>query len=157
MERLRPLPTALLLALLTVAAGICASTALAASRPGCWRAERRGEFCPAPGRRDWSWRGSRRSGEWRKRRGAYRGNEVAIRQLSPRLRPRYPSRLRFETQRRCDPSGDGGDACSERDLAEALIRTPNRYTRPILRQNGIPAFRDVPPIVILRSHRRGRD
>jgi hypothetical protein len=103
------------------------------------------------------WRGSRRSVAFRKRRGTYRGHEAVISQLSPRLRPRRPSSLRFEPPRRCDPAGAADAPCSERDLAEALIQAPNRYTRPILRQYGIPAFRDVPPIVILRSHRRGRD
>src|SRR5262245_54629306 len=121
MAALRLFPTTLLLAVLALAAGLCASAAVAAPRPGCWRAERRGELCPAPGGRDAYWRASRRSGAFRKRRGSYRGNEAAISQLSPRLRPRHPSRLRFEPPRRCDPSAGADAPCSERDLAEALI------------------------------------
>lgn len=158
MEPARHLPAVLLLMLLAGIAGLCGSSASAASRPACWRTDWRGNVCAPMGRHDMSWRKAGRNRTARKRLKHYRGNETTIPQLSPRLRPQRISRLRFWGPRRCAPSGDDDGACDdERSLAEALIRPPNRSTRAILREHGIPAFRDVPPIVILRSHRRGRD
>ncbi len=83
----------------------------------------------------------------------YGGNEAAIRQLSPRLRARGISRLRFDNTARkgCGRRGPWKDCGDERNLADALIQPPNASTAQILKETGIPLIPDVPPIVILRS------
>jgi hypothetical protein len=83
----------------------------------------------------------------------YRGDEGAISQLSPRLRPRGVSRLRFDRAPHagCGRGQSRRRCAQERDLAEALVQPPNPATEKLLREHGIPAIPGVPPIVILKS------
>jgi hypothetical protein len=87
------------------------------------------------------------------RRKLYAGTEATIPQLSPRLRARSISRLRFDPIERdtCVRNGPRNGCAEESNLAEALIRPSSAFTAKILRENGIPLIPDVPPIVILRS------
>ncbi len=142
-------------AILVAACAASLHVASAGERYGCARGDRGARSCSAS---------SRHSTARRARPRLYQGDEGAMRQLSPQLRPRRVSRLRFngEPQNRCDAvamhSWASRRACvAERNLAEALVQPPSAATEKILRENGIPAIRDVPPIVILRSTREGWD
>ncbi len=93
----------------------------------------------------------------------YRSGEHSIAQISPTI------------LRRSDPSleDDGGPPCSAKarrrsgcyqaksmrpkDLADALLEAPSPATEHILKDIGIPAIKDVPPIAILRSGHPGAD
>jgi hypothetical protein len=89
---------------------------------------------------------------WRRSK-LYAGTEATIPQLSPRLRARNISRLRFDGIERaaCLRNVPRDNCRDERSLADALVQPPNAFTAKILRENGIPLIPDVPPIVILRS------
>lgn len=86
------------------------------------------------------------------RRKLYAGGESAVRQLSPRLRPRRMSTLRADDPGRsaCDEANANRSCRPERNLADAIIQLPNAATAKILRETGIPIIPGVPPIVILR-------
>lgn len=84
---------------------------------------------------------------------------VRVQQLPPELRARSWSRLGIEPQpercragRRLTPSG----CAVQRGLPEALIQAPDASTEDTLRQLGIPAIADVPPIATLRGPRARR-
>ncbi len=130
----------------------------------CARAAASGKPCGFGAKRAWGMARSRvaipsQRGRWNgppwRRRALYAGHEGRIAQLPARLRARRISRLRFDDSGRDSCAGAGPRrACSEeRNLAEALIRAPDGSTARILRETGIPAIPDVPPIVILRSGR----
>jgi hypothetical protein len=83
----------------------------------------------------------------------YSGRDIAIPQLSVTLRPRSISELHFDDSGRdaCGRSGYRRGCPQERNLAEALIQPPSASTARILRETGIPAIADIPPIVTLQS------
>jgi hypothetical protein len=126
----------------------------AASGKPCNIAGKRGDRASRPRLATASPRGRWSGPPWR-RRSLYAGHEGRIAQLPAGLRARRISRLRFDDNGRDGCAGRGPRrACSEeRSLAEALIRAPDASTAKILRETGIPAIPDVPPIVILRSGR----
>jgi hypothetical protein len=162
--RMAALLAVMLFASLTGRGGAAWAEANSLGKQSCARAAASGKPCSGGPRR--AGRASRPRlasafprGRWSRppwrRRSLYAGHEGRIAQLPAGLRARRISRLRF------DDSGQGGcagrgprRACSEeRNLAEALIRAPDASTARILRETGIPAIPDVPPIVILRSGR----
>ena len=139
---------ALLLVLLAAQGGPAPAQAASFGKSVCAGANAHGKRClPAYRRNGGALRPSAMATP--RRHKLYAGGEAAVPQLSPRLHPRRVSALRFDEGGR-DACGRRRDCREERNLADALIQRPSAATARILRETGIPAIPDVPPIVILR-------
>lgn len=86
------------------------------------------------------------------RKKVYAGNEIAMRQLSPRLRARRVSTLRPDGREPfvCIDANARRSCAYKRSSADPLVQTPTAATAKIFRENGLPIIPGVPPIVIFR-------
>jgi hypothetical protein len=92
----------------------------------------------------------------------YRSGEHSVAQISPAIHRRTRLSLEDAARPPCAAKARGDLICrakAERPkgLVEALLEAPTPATQQSLKQIGIPAVKDVPPIAILRAATPGVD
>jgi hypothetical protein len=86
----------------------------------------------------------------------YRAGEHRVAQISPAISRRADLFLEDEARPRCAVTARRRSACLEKrlrpkGLPDALLEAPTPATERTLKEIGIPAIKDVPPIAILRA------
>ena len=88
----------------------------------------------------------------------HRPGEHSIRQISPMILRGADLSLEDGRLSPCAAKARRhSSACRAKGLPEALLEAPSPATAQILRDIGIPAIKDVPPIAILRAGHPGAD
>jgi hypothetical protein len=92
----------------------------------------------------------------------YRSGEHAVAQISPTIWRRADVFLGDETPPPCPTNARRRSACRaaflpQQGLPDVLLEAPTPATERSLKELGIPAIKDVPPIAILRARPLGED
>lgn len=87
----------------------------------------------------------------------YRSGDHSVAQISPTIRRRTDLSMEDDVRPPCTTKVRRRSACYRvrpsrpKSLADALLEAPSPATEQILKDIGIPAIKDVPPIAILRA------
>jgi hypothetical protein len=95
-------------------------------------------------------------------RARYRSGEHTVAQISPAIWRRSDVFLEDEAPPPCPMNARRRSACRaaflpQQGLPDVLLEAPTPATERSLRELGIPAIKDVPPIAILRARPLGED
>jgi hypothetical protein len=98
-----------------------------------------------------------------KSKALYRSGEHSVAQIPPTILRGADLSLEDEARPPCAAKARRRSACRRakpmrpKGLADALLEAPSPATEHILKDIGIPAIKDVPPIAILRAGHPGAD
>jgi hypothetical protein len=92
---------------------------------------------------------------WNRSKALFRSGEHSIAQISPAILRGTDFSMDDEARSPCAAKARRRSACRTKsmrakDLTDALLEAPTPATERILKDIGIPAIKDVPPIAILR-------
>jgi hypothetical protein len=100
---------------------------------------------------------ARRHRHQNRSKAVYRSGDHSVAQISPTILRRMDLSLEDDVRPPCAAKASRRSACYRarpsrpKSLTDALLEAPSPATEQILKDIGIPAIKDVPPIAILRA------